>query len=227
MADDAEGLTMPDSKTEGTDNQDADNTDSENQNSGNSDNQESKDKEQDNKSDKTDSDKKESKESDKESDKKSDDDQPIEYTDFNISEGFSVADSDVSFFKELRLSQEQAQKVIDYETERVKSLQQQLEQAQLEAFDKQATEWLADAKFDKEFGGQDYEKNLGIANTAIAKLGSDKLVDVLSKTGLANHPEMIRFAFKAGQLLSEDSTSNDAPGGREKTRAEKLYPNQS
>lgn len=223
MADKAEGLGASSSDNNGAGDQDTENKGAENKDSENE-NQDTGDQESGNDdADKKDSDGKDSDK--KDSDKtESDDDKPIEYTDFTVAEDFTIADNDVAFFKELRLSQDQAQKVIDYETERVKSLHQDIEKAQLEAIDKQAATWLSEAKSDKEYGGKDYEQNLSVANTAIAKLGSDKLVAVLTQTGLANHPEMIRFAYKVGKLVAEDTTTNDGPGGSEKSRAEKLYP---
>lgn len=100
--------------------------------------------------------------------------------------------------KELNLTQENAQKLID----KVSPVIQQQQMARIEAL---RTEWADQSKSDKEFGGEKLEENLGIAKQALDKFGSNELKDLLNASGLGNHPELIRFFVKAGKALSADT----------------------
>lgn len=53
------------------------------------------------------------------------------------------------------------------------------------------------------------------ANKAMMTWGSDRLIEFLHSTGLAYHPELIRFAASAGRRLMEPAESTDAaPAGK-------------
>lgn len=65
-----------------------------------------------------------------------------------------------------------------------------------------------DAQIKKDFG-QAYEQNVDLARQAVTKLGTPEFVDMLNKTGLTNHPEMIKFCHQIGAMTSEHS---GAPG---------------
>jgi hypothetical protein len=77
-------------------------------------------------------------------------------------------------------------------------------------------DWRAKTEADKELGGAAYEQNVGIAKTALKKFGGDAVLDVLEKTGLGNHPEIIRTFLKVGKAMADDSVatnSSTAPKG--------------
>lgn len=100
--------------------------------------------------------------------------------------------------RDLNLTQENAQKLID----KVSPVIQQQQMAKIEAI---RTEWANQSKVDKEFGGEKLEENLGIAKQALDKFGSPALKDLLNASGFGNHPELIRFFYKAGKALSADT----------------------
>lgn len=151
-----------------------------------------------------------------------DEDKPVEYTDFNLAKDFTLADADIAAFKAAGLKQEQAQALIDYETSRVR---EQLE-AQQKALDDQRDTWVSEAKQDKEYGGQNYEKSIGIARDAIRKFGNPALAEMLDSTGLSDHPELIRFAYNIGKLTQQDGPgdANNNPSAS-LTLAERIFPN--
>jgi len=158
-----------------------------------------------------------------ESEKSEDKEKPIEYEEFKLEGDFTLADADIEVFKGLKLSQEQAQSLIDHETQRVKD-QTKAYQDQVDA---QRDQWVKDAKSDKEFGGHDYDKNVGIARDAIGKFASKDFVKLLDDTGLTDHPEMIRFAYNIGKLVQEDGSGSGSSETEDtRTLAQKLYPNQ-
>lgn len=61
--------------------------------------------------------------------------------------------------------------------------------------------------------GNDYEANLDLSKKALAKLGTPELVDHLEKSGLGNHPEMVKLFHKLGTAISEDSLATGVTFG--------------
>ena len=100
--------------------------------------------------------------------------------------------------KELDLPQDKAQSVLD-------KLSEKAQERQLAKLEEAKAQWLADSKKDTEFGGDKLEENLGIAKKALDAFGSDLLKAMLNDSGLGNHPELIRFFFKVGKAISEDT----------------------
>ena len=92
---------------------------------------------------------------------------PGDYADFTFPDGMEVDDRLVDSFqnkaKDLNLTQEQAQSLVDLYTGQVASAYQ----AQADAHETKVERWAEEAMVDKEFGGDGLEKNLGIAKTAI------------------------------------------------------------
>lgn len=129
---------------------------------------------------------------------------PEEYADFTLPEGIEM-DADVltefkGFAKEHGISQEAAQKLIDMqsgmESKRAEQMQQQ-------AAD-QAQKWLGDLKADKEFGGDNYDKNVGVALKAVEQFATPELRTLLTDSGLGNHPEMVKVFHRIGKAISDD-----------------------
>lgn len=125
--------------------------------------------------------------------------------------------------KELNLSQDAAQKLLDTMSDKVNA-------AQTAKIDAIRNEWTESSKADKEFGGDKLNENLGIAKQAIDKFGTPELKELLNTTGLGNHPEVIRFFYRAGKAISEDTfvAGRPAEPGKDKPKsysdyAEALY----
>jgi hypothetical protein len=121
--------------------------------------------------------------------------------------------------KELNLSNEGAQKLMDTIAPTVRTALAK----NLEAFGEKLE---AEARSDKEFGGDKFDENLAIANRAFKELGTPALRELLDKSKLGNHPELLKWAAKVGRLLGEDT--HVAGGlqpteGERKSAAEKLY----
>jgi hypothetical protein len=99
--------------------------------------------------------------------------------------------------RELNLSQEAAQRVLDAMAPKMAERQM----AQIEAI---RTGWADSSKGDKEFGGEKLSENLSVAKKALDAFGTTELRSLLNESGLGNHPEVIRFMFRAGKAISED-----------------------
>lgn len=118
--------------------------------------------------------------------------------------------------KELGLTQEQAQKLVD--------IYPQIQQQQAEAWSKQGEEWREQVKSDKEIGGDKYTANVGNAQKALDQFGSPALREYLETTLLGNHPELVRFFAKVGKAVSEDTMVMPNNGGQ-LSAADVLYGN--
>ena len=128
--------------------------------------------------------------------------------------------SDVA--RELDLSQDAAQKILD-------KVAPAMQARQAEVLEAARTEWANSAKSDKEFGGDKLDENLATAKKALDTFGTPELRTLLNNSGLGNHPEVIRLMYRAGKAISEDTfvggaNTNATPARRDAATA--LYPTQ-
>ena len=149
----------------------------------------------------------------------------IEYKDFKLPEGMESSPESLAAFKtlagEYKLTQEQAQKLVDMQA----GLMSKYTKATEDRWAEVNKEWKAAAQSDKEFGGKDFAANLGIAKKALEKYGSPALKDAIELTGMGNHPEFIRLLFKIGQTLKEDKVMDcGQESGNKADLAKRLFP---
>jgi len=131
-----------------------------------------------------------------------------------ILEGAKEAYAEVA--KELGLTQEQAQAA--FSKLAAKGVENQ--RAQLETVNRT---WVAQSTADPEFGGEKLQENLAVSKKALDTFGTKELRDLLNESGLGNHPEVIRFMYRAGKAISEDTVIvGKAPKGT-KTDAKDFY----
>lgn len=165
---------------------------------------------------------------DDEAGKEGSNDVPETYADFTLPEGMEVdvlaLDNATPIFKELGLTQDQAQQLVSFYAEQVQAGSQQ----QIDDFNQLMTDWKTQSKNDSEFGGEKFGENLKIAQSAISKYGTPGLKQLLEDHGVGNHPEMIRFMVKVGNTLKEDVPGEE--GGAttpEQDRVTQMYGDQS
>jgi hypothetical protein len=130
----------------------------------------------------------------------------IEITyDIKEPDGFVMAAEVKSEFltavKELGLTNEGAQSLVDKLLPKIAAQQ---ESAQREAFEKYNSDLVATVKADKEIGGDKMQERLGVASRALDRFGTPELKELLNSSGLGNHPEVIRFFYRAGSKITED-----------------------
>ena len=111
--------------------------------------------------------------------------------------------------KELDLPQEAAQKVLD-------KVAPVIQARQAEQVEKAREEWLGESQSDDEFGGENLNANLEVAKSALNAFGTDPFKQLLQESGLGNHPEVIRFMYRAGKAISEDSYVGNSQGASAK-----------
>ncbi|KRI09692.1 hypothetical protein [Acinetobacter baumannii] len=130
--------------------------------------------------------------------------QPIQYTEFTMPEGYSMNPDDAKVLQELgqqfKMPQESVQKLVD--------LGVQMQQRQIQGQQKTILSWLDAAKADKEYGGENLEKNLLTAQRAFSLPRGDEISKILYMSGLGNHPAVIGFMTEVGKLLEPDNMTH-------------------
>jgi hypothetical protein len=107
--------------------------------------------------------------------------------------------------KELNLTQDAAQKMLTAMSDKLGTQQA----AQIESV---RSQWAESSKSDKEFGGDKITENLSVAKKALDTFGTAELRSLLNDSGLGNHPEVIRFMYRAGKAISEDRYVGSSTG---------------
>ncbi len=159
--------------------------------------------------------------------------QPItDYKDFTLLEGVESNKEQLAEFstiaKEAKLTQDQAQKLVDFQSKIELDRSKSQEKAWLEMNDG----WAADARADKEYGGVDFEKNIDVAmrplDHFIPKEERATLTEELAATGMGNNPRLIRMLFRIGKAMGEDRMPNGGAGNLsgEKDVAKIMFPDQ-
>ncbi|MEW5560614.1 peptidase [Enterobacter asburiae] len=158
---------------------------------------------------------------------KKEDDKPEgapEKYEFQTAEGVELDTEALKDFepvaRELNLSNEQAQKLVDAYPKILAGVQQR----QAEAWQKQTEDWAAEVKADKEIGGDKLTGSLSKAQRAFDSFSTPELKEYLNTTGLGNHPGLVKMFVKIGSAMSEDGmvTGNNAG---QRSAAEVLYGN--
>ncbi|EPF6608276.1 TPA: peptidase [Klebsiella aerogenes] len=156
---------------------------------------------------------------------KKEDDKPEgapEKYEFTAAEGVDLDTEALKDFepvaRELNLTNEQAQKLVDAYPKILAGVQQR----QAEAWQAQTEEWAATVKADKEIGGDKLTANLGVAQRALDTFGTPELKEYLNGTGLGNHPELVKAFIKVGKAMSEDGMVTGKESGQ-RSAAEVLY----
>lgn len=120
--------------------------------------------------------------------------------------------------RELNLTNEQAQKLVDAYPKILSGVQQR----QAEAWQKATEQWAEDVKADKEIGGDKLTASISSAQRALETFGTPELKEYLNGTGLGNHPELVKAFVKIGKAMSEDGMVTGKESGQ-RSAAEVLY----
>lgn len=128
-------------------------------------------------------------------------------------------------FKELGLTQEQAQKLVDKQIELVPKIVEAQQKQLQQSIAQETAQWEKASREDREFGGAQFDVNSKIANHGLAAFASPELKSLLVESGYANHPEFVRLFWNIGKRLSEaEPPSNVQPLGVRPPPEKVLYP---
>lgn len=104
-------------------------------------------------------------------------------------------------FKDVNLSQEQAQKLYSaYEKEQGSFIEQSQK-----AFNQMRDDWFNQTISDPQLGGQNIGQTKLCIKRVMQQCGNKELSEFLNKTGLGFNPAMVRFMTKIGELLGNDN----------------------
>lgn len=144
----------------------------------------------------------------------------------------AIIERTTAIARELGLGNEAAQKLVDRDVALVAE-QATAQAALIEAWKpggveyvKRDAAWVAEAKADKDIGGEKFPIALEKAQQALAKFGPE-LKTYLDQTGLGSHPAAIKFLAKVGAAMGEAAPVVGSIGGTPKAKsdAETMYPN--
>lgn len=127
---------------------------------------------------------------------------PESYADFRVPDGLEAFDKDVvtafgTVAKELNLSQASAQRILDQVGPKLAERQK----AQLKSVQ---AEWSKALSADPEIGGARLTETFTTANKAYEQFASPALRELLSKSGLDGHPEVVRMFARLGRDMADD-----------------------
>lgn len=83
--------------------------------------------------------------------------------------------------------------------------------------------WGESLKTDKEVGGRDYPANMAKAREAKIAFFPPEINALLDKTGLGNHPAMVKGLYRIGKAMGETGTLQGKPVQSNGTLLENLY----
>lgn len=151
---------------------------------------------------------------------------PEQY-EFKVPDGMTLDPTAVEAFtpvaKELGLSQDQAQKIVDLYATQVAASQKAL----ADGWIKTQQDWAKDLSSDKEFGGEAFNATRNQANTVLAKYATKDEIQQIQAMGLGNFPPFVKLLARAGKAMGEDTfVRGNLSGGAAspEERAKNMYP---
>jgi hypothetical protein len=137
---------------------------------------------------------------------------PEKYEDFKVPDGVEISAEQLELaspvFKELGLTQEQAQKLVTLEVSRM--------EAQAAESAKVSKEWVDELKKGEETGGADFEANLEKVRGFIARAAGDDAEEVkaiLNGSPIGNFPPLFRMFLRIANATAEGTFAGKGSGG--------------
>jgi hypothetical protein len=153
--------------------------------------------------------------------------EPIKWDEMVLPEDFDRTDPSYTGFQQLadaaQINKEQAAKFVEMGTKlRNDTIAQ--ETARVETI---KGEWLTASKNDKEYGGDKFDENMSVVKLAYDEMATPELKQLMDKTGMGNHPDMIRAFYRMGMMMTQDShvNANSGSKGDDLPIEQRLYPN--
>lgn len=160
---------------------------------------------------------------------------PEEYAEFTLPEGTALDEQSATEFKglakELDLTQEQAQKLLDFGGGKLRAIAE----APYKLWAETQAKWQAEVKADPEIGGTKFEDSVRTAAEVFKPGESNPFVkdakeaqalrEAMNMTGAGNNPAIVKIFVKMGNLLKEPAslTGNPVKGTAEQLLAN-MYP---
>lgn len=149
----------------------------------------------------------------------------------NFTEDFVTKAETLELLKKHSVTQEALDDLIPTFTKVAEKVQEQ----SVAAWKAQVKTWAEVSASDTEFGGEKYDENIKtVIGPVLDRWGSKGLMEILDQTGMAEHPEVMRFFYKIGKDVAKDGKmifgDRDSKGGATRSLADmarQLYPSMS
>jgi hypothetical protein len=148
--------------------------------------------------------------------------QPVvpEKYEFELPEGIvlneELTNKATEVFKELKLSNEQAQKLVNIQSDTIMAMNK----ANQDFFISTVNEWKNETK--KQLGDK-YDSEMAFAKKAFKEFGNEELSKMADEFGIGNHPAFINMLIGVGKKISEDKPPVANPGTNKKDFLKELY----
>ena len=138
---------------------------------------------------------------------------PVQYN-FKQEYGFSAEDNTklTDVFKKAKLSQEQADILLNAYHGDVANLGQQFDNELQAAIVNQRNTWANQVKADNELGGQNFANTKLNIGRVMQQFGTPELKNFLNESGLGYNPDFVRFMNKVGTLIGNDTNFINSQG---------------
>ncbi len=148
--------------------------------------------------------------------------------DYRFPEDFDVDQGQLSDFQSVAdqhgVSREAAQAFLDLYIKQQTGQGKNVRDHQIQTIQ----DWESQTKNDELVGGQDFERKLSIARTAVDRFGDQGLRDYLDESGMGSNPHVVRWMYRAGQFAADDRYIQPGSGAGSlspEARARRLYDN--
>ena len=138
---------------------------------------------------------------------------PVQYN-FKQEYGFSAEDNTKlnDVFKKAKLSQEQADILLNAYHGDITNLGQQFDNELQTAIVNQRNTWANQVKADSELGGQNFANTKLNIGRVMQQFGTPELKNFLNESGLGYNPDFVRFMNKVGTLIGNDTNFINSQG---------------
>ena len=138
---------------------------------------------------------------------------PVQYN-FKQEYGFSEEDNTklTDVFKKAKLSQEQADILLNAYHGDIVNLGQQFDNELQTAIVNQRNTWANQVKADSELGGQNFANTKLNIGRVMQQFGTPELKNFLNQSGLGYNPDFVRFMNKVGTLIGNDTNFINSQG---------------
>lgn len=146
--------------------------------------------------------------------------------DFKPPEGVAFAPEALSKFEALarenNMTQANADAFLALAADHVRAQQQAVD----DAYEKEIQGWAKASREDAEVGGKDFDSNVKLAQRALDEIGTPELRTLVNKTGIGNHPEMVRLFARIGRAMADGKfVQGGAADSAPKPLEKRMYPN--
>lgn len=139
-------------------------------------------------------------------------------------------DAATPVFKELGLSNEQANKLMPVAAQFAQRIADRIASEQLSQVAEWRRERLDEAKSDPEVGGAKWDESIALSAKALDQFGAPKgspFRTALDESGWGNHVEFVRMFAKIGRAIGEDGFARADATATKRSDAELFYPDMS